>query len=212
MTTLTIVVPCHNEEAVLPETGRQLMLLLNTLDVHLFLEVCRYYGGIGFHFLQISAVYPFVRGDCNRRGRPAMWYCFSRHVIGFQLMILKQFIKFSGVGVVGTAVQYATLFLLVQVADVYPVVASTIGFLLGAFVNYYLNYIYTFQSSKSHFEAMPKFFSVAAIGLMLNGMIMQFCISFFSLPYIIAQLIATALVLLWNFAANRMWTFMESSS
>ena len=33
MTTLTIVVPCHNEEAVLPETGRQLLLLLDTLHV-----------------------------------------------------------------------------------------------------------------------------------------------------------------------------------
>ncbi len=127
-------------------------------------------------------------------------------------MILKQFIKFSGVGVVGTAVQYATLFLLVQFAGVYPVLASTAGFVLGAFVNYYLNYIFTFRSSKSHFEAMPKFFTVATVGLLLNAMIMEFFISFFGLPYIIAQLIATALVLLWNFSANRMWTFMESSS
>ena len=70
---------------------------------------------------------------------------------GILYMILKQFIKFSGVGVVGTAVQYATLFILVQLAGVYPVLASTAGFVLGAFVNYYLNYIYTFRSSKSHF-------------------------------------------------------------
>ena len=127
-------------------------------------------------------------------------------------MILRQFIKFSGVGVVATAVPYATLFILVQLAGVYPVLASTAGFVLGAFVNYYLNYIYTFKSSKSHFEAMPKFFTVASVGLCLNAMIMEFCISFFGFPYIIAQLIATALVLLWNFAATRMWTFMESSS
>ena len=132
--------------------------------------------------------------------------------IGILYMILKQFIKFSGVGVVGTTVQYATLFILVQLAGVYPVLASTAGFVLGAFVNYYLNYIYTFRSSKSHFEAMPKFFTVATVGLFLNAMIMEFFISFFGFPYIIAQLIATALVLLWNFAANRMWTFMESSS
>jgi len=126
-------------------------------------------------------------------------------------MILRQFIKFAGVGVVGTAVQYTTLFLLVQAAGIYPVMASTAGFVLGAFVNYYLNYIYTFRSSKSHFDAMPKFFSVAAVGLFLNGLIMQFFISYFALPYIFAQLIATGLVLLWNFAANRMWTFTETN-
>ena len=126
-------------------------------------------------------------------------------------MILRQFLKFAGVGVVGTAVQYTTLFVLVQFAGIYPVAASTAGFILGALVNYHLNYIYTFDSSKSHFEAMPKFFSVAAVGLLLNGLIMEFFISFFSFPYIIAQLIATGLVLLWNFAANRMWTFMETN-
>jgi len=126
-------------------------------------------------------------------------------------MILRQFLKFAGVGVVGTAAQYTTLFVLVHFADIYPVAASTAGFILGAFVNYYLNYIFTFESSKPHFEAMPKFFSVAAVGLLLNGLIMEFFISFFSFPYIIAQLIATGLVLLWNFAANRMWTFMETS-
>jgi glycosyltransferase involved in cell wall biosynthesis len=31
MTTLTIVVPCHNEEAVLPETSKRLLSLLGTL-------------------------------------------------------------------------------------------------------------------------------------------------------------------------------------
>jgi putative flippase GtrA len=127
-------------------------------------------------------------------------------------MILKQLIKFTGVGVFGTAVQYVTLFLLVQIADIHPVVASTAGFMLGAFVNYHLNYIYTFRSSKSHFEAMPKFFSVAAVGLFLNGVIMQFFIGYFSIAYIFAQLIATGLVLLWNFTANRMWTFMETNT
>ena len=126
-------------------------------------------------------------------------------------MILRQFLKFAGVGVVGTAVQYTTLFVLVQFAGIYPVAASTAGFILGALVNYHLNYIYTFDSSKSHFEAMPKFFIVASVGLFLNGMIMQFFISYFALPYIFAQLIATALVLLWNFAANRVWTFVESN-
>ena len=126
-------------------------------------------------------------------------------------MVLKQFIKLSGVGVVGTAAQYVILFVLVQFAGANPVVASTAGMVVGAFVNYYLNYIYTFRSSKAHFDAMPKFFSVAAVGLFLNGLIMQFFISYFALPYIFAQLIATGLVLLWNFAANRMWTFMETN-
>ena len=127
-------------------------------------------------------------------------------------MIIRQFIKFSGVGLIGTAVQYTALLLLVQIAGIYPVVASTIGFVMGAFVNYYLNYIYTFKSNKLHIEAMPKFFSVAAVGLFLNGVIMQLLIKYLSFQYILAQLVATGLVLLWNFGANRMWTFIEKEA
>ena len=127
-------------------------------------------------------------------------------------MIFRQLLKFSGVGRVGTAVQYVTLFALVQFGSFYPVLASTTGFVMGAFVNYYLNYIYTFKSDKSHFEAMPKFFSVAAVGMFLNGLIMELLISNIDLQYILAQLVATALVLLWNFTANRMWTFTANKS
>jgi putative flippase GtrA len=127
-------------------------------------------------------------------------------------MIFRQFLKFSGVGLVGTTVQYVTLFVLVQLGGIYPVLASTTGFVMGAFVNYHLNYIYTFKSDKSHFEAMPKFFSVAAVGMFLNGLIMELLISNINLQYIFAQLVATGIVLLWNFTANRMWSFTEGKS
>ena len=127
-------------------------------------------------------------------------------------MIFRQFLKFSGVGLVGTAVQYVTLFVLVQFGGIYPVLASTTGFVMGAFVNYYLNYIYTFKSDKSHYEAMPKFFSVAAVGMFLNGLIMELLISNINLQYIFAQLVTTGIVLLWNFTANRIWTFTEGKS
>ena len=144
-----------------------------------------------------------------RRAEECAWLPYGN---GTPYMILKQYIKFTGLGVVATAVQYASMFMLVQLAGVYPVLASTDGFVLVAFVNCYLNYIYTFRSSKSLFEAMPKFFTVASVGLFLDAVIMEFFISFFGFPYITAQLNATALVLLWSFAANRKWTFMESSS
>ena len=127
-------------------------------------------------------------------------------------MIFRQFLKFSGIGLFGTAVQYVTLFVLVQFGGIYPVLASTTGFVMGAFVNYHLNYTYTFKIEKSHFEAMPKFFSVAAVGMLLNGLIMELLISNLSLQYILAQLVATALVLFWNFTANRIWTFTENKS
>ena len=56
---------------------------------------------------------------------------------------------------------------------------------------------------------MTKFFTVALIGLFFNGLIMSFCTSSLQLHYLLSQVIATSLVLLWNFMANHKWTFHE---
>jgi putative flippase GtrA len=123
--------------------------------------------------------------------------------------VVRQFFTFSGVGLIGTAAQYITLIVLVRAADIYSVLASSIGFIIGAIVNYILNYHITFASKKSHHDAIWKFFSVAFVGLFLNAIIMQFFISYLMVPYLLAQVFATGLVLVWHFSANRMWTFME---
>lgn len=123
--------------------------------------------------------------------------------------IFNQFMKFACVGVVGTLVQYTLLVILVQGAEFNPTLASTVGFTFGAFTNYYLNYNYTFASDKNHSEAISKFFTVALVGMLLNGLIMHFCTDVMAVPYLLAQVIATCLVLLWTFSANRWWTFNE---
>ncbi len=122
-------------------------------------------------------------------------------------MIVKQFASFMAVGAVGTAAHYSALIALVQIAGVNPVPASGVGFIVGALVNYALNYRLTFRSTKQHRESMPKFFIVAALGLVLNTALMVLLIESLKLYYLVGQVIATAIVLLWNFTANRLWTF-----
>lgn len=82
--------------------------------------------------------------------------------------------------------------------------ASTVGAIGGALVNYVLNYRYTFNSDVAHRSAMVKFFTVALIGLLLNTAFMALLTQ---LHYFIAQIIATFFVLLWNYIANLLWTF-----
>ena len=123
--------------------------------------------------------------------------------------LLGQFIRFAKVGVVGTLAQYLALFVLVQWWDVYAIIASAFGFVLGTVVNYSLNYYYTFQSDRRHREAMTKFFVVAGVGLLLNVLVMTLAMEVFSVHYFLAQLIATGLVLIWNFSGSRWWVFVE---
>ena len=122
-------------------------------------------------------------------------------------MIGKQFVSFTAVGAVGTAAHYSALIALVQIMHLNPVRASGVGFVIGAFVNYALNYRLTFRSKKLHRESMPKFFIVASLGLVLNTLLMALLVEALKLYYIVSQIVATASVLIWNFLANRSWTF-----
>lgn len=118
-----------------------------------------------------------------------------------------RFVVFAAVGAVGTLGHYATMIALVQAARVPPVAASVAGFVVGMVINYVLNYRITFKSRKRHREAATKFFLVAGVGLALNTALMHALTGVVALHYLLAQVLTTVLVLLWNFAANHWWTF-----
>lgn len=118
-----------------------------------------------------------------------------------------QFLLFAGLGVIGTLGHYTTLIVLVQFWSVDPVFASSFGFVVGAIINYILNYHFNFQSDKRHTEALTKFLIVAIIGAAINGFIMYIGIENTQINYLIVQIFATCVVLLWNFVLNKLWTF-----
>ena len=120
---------------------------------------------------------------------------------------IQQFITFAGVGAIGTAGHYITLIVLVQAGGVVPVLASSAGFVVGAIINYVLNYRYTFQSNKRHSETMYKFFLVAVFGAGLNGFIMYLGTEVGDIHYLLVQICATGVVVFFTFLLNRLWTF-----
>lgn len=124
--------------------------------------------------------------------------------------LLSQFSKFAIVGAVATSVHYVVLILLVQALDLNPVHASATGFVCGAFVGYVLNYRVTFRSSKRHWETIPKFFLAALSGLVINTLIMMALTGGMNVHYLMSQVVATGMVLMWNFSVNRWWTFGEN--
>ena len=90
--------------------------------------------------------------------------------------------------------------------------ASAAGALLGAWINYTLNYHFTFRSSKRHREAVLKFAAVATVGLVLNTLFMWVGVELIGAHYLLGQIVTTGLVLIWSFAGNRFWTFQSSDA
>lgn len=120
-----------------------------------------------------------------------------------------QFLRFTLVGGVGTAAHYSILILLVSGLHVHPVPGSTVGFLVGMIINYTLNKSFTFSSTRAHREAFWRFATVAAIGISINTSAMAFLTMILNLHYLLAQVLATALALSWNFLGSRHWVFSD---
>ena len=119
----------------------------------------------------------------------------------------RQFIVFFGVGAVATAVHYCLMIALADGLKVDPVLAAAVGYTAGAVVNYLLNYHYTFASKGKHRDTVAKFAVVALSGLALNVLLVGVMVKSMGLHYLLAQAIATGLILGWNFVLNKMWTF-----
>lgn len=120
-----------------------------------------------------------------------------------------EFLRFAAVGTVGAVAHYSLLILAVEGMGIGAVAASSAGAVLGALVNYALNRRFTFNSDKSHAEALAKFLTIAGVGFVLNGLLMALFVEWLGIFYLLSQLLATGLVLMWNFLGNRFWTFRD---
>ena len=119
----------------------------------------------------------------------------------------KQLIKYAGVGGVSAIFHYATLVACVELFNINPVAAAVAASTVGAGVNYWLNYHYTFASDRRHLQSVPRFLVVASTGAGLNAGLMHVGVNLVEMHYLPAQLITTVIVFFWNFLINRRWTF-----
>ena len=119
---------------------------------------------------------------------------------------LTRFVRFVLVGGIATAIQYALLVILVRGTAMAPTAASSIGFVASAVVNYILSYRFTFRSDRPHGAVAAKFGALTGAGLLINSGIMHVMVGI-RVQYLLAQVCATAVVLVWNFVGNSLWTF-----
>ncbi len=124
---------------------------------------------------------------------------------------IHQFLRFLMVGGIVAVVHFGILIALVSSSDVSPTLASTIGFVVSAAINYLLNYTFTFRSTARHSAAIVKFALVALIGLSLNAALMKAGTDGLGINYLFVQTVAIACVVVWNFFANKHWTFGQAT-
>ena len=125
---------------------------------------------------------------------------------------VKQFIRFCVVGTTCAALDWGIYFLIKHFtswdSQSLKQVMKALSFVFSASSSYILNRLWTFKSRDMNIGAQAiKFFAVAAVGLGLNNLFFYLFTGIFKLADIIGLILATFLVLFWNFAASRKWVF-----
>jgi putative flippase GtrA len=121
--------------------------------------------------------------------------------------LFRQFSSFTVVSVIATSVHYCVLIALVEITGVSAVAAALAGYSAGGTVSYALNRRHVFHSNAPHEVAATRFAFVAAAGFGLTYLFMSLLVQRAHVPYFPAQVATTVIVMAWNFAAHKLWTF-----
>ena len=127
---------------------------------------------------------------------------------------LNRFLRFAIIGMIGTLVDFGLLIVFKEVFGFPTLRANILSYSAGIVNNFILNRLWTFSEAREKHVMLQltQFVVVSLIGLGLNTLIvisLEDLMPFSDMGYITAKIIATGFVLLWNFIANRLWTFSD---
>ena len=120
--------------------------------------------------------------------------------------LARQFSRFLAVGIATTAVHYGVLIALVEAWSINPVWATSAGFVTAVLFSYLLNRRYTFDERPAFHSGLLKYYAAVSVGLVFNAGTMAL-LTAWGLYYLLAQIIASGVALIWNFLAARFVVF-----
>lgn len=119
-----------------------------------------------------------------------------------------ELIKFLNVGIISTSAHYLTMYICLTLLNFSELISSTIGYLTGSIISYFLNFKFTFNSSRSHKATILQFYCVVFLGAIINHASMSFLITIFHVSF--AQIVSTLIVFFVNFFIMKYWVFYEN--
>lgn len=124
--------------------------------------------------------------------------------------IFFKFFKFGIVGFSGLFVDFGTTYIVKEKLSGHKYLANSLGFILAATSNYFLNRLWTFESHEANIGVQYiKFFTVSVVGLVFSNTIIWVLHEKFKLNFYVAKAMAIGVVMIWNFFANLVFTFGE---
>lgn len=124
--------------------------------------------------------------------------------------LLAQFARFGIVGALAFAIDFGVLVLLTELLSLDPVVSATVSFTVSVAFNYLasMRFVFTRRDDLSRSREFVIFIVLSVLGLIINDLIMWAGTAFADIDYRIIKILATAVVMIWNFITRKL--FLES--
>lgn len=120
---------------------------------------------------------------------------------------IRQFFLYLLVGTGATFVEWIFFYGLNQILEVNYFLATTIAFLFSTFANWLLGKLLLFHKNLGTLQELFKVYLTSMAGLAMNLLIMWIAIDFMSADEMLAKIIATGIVFIWNFVVRKYFIY-----
>ncbi|MFT4344163.1 MAG: GtrA family protein [Candidatus Woesearchaeota archaeon] len=121
----------------------------------------------------------------------------------------KGFIRFCLVGIISTTCNY-TLFLILLFSGVHYIIASSLGYISGIIISYFINKSFTFNvTQKTTIHHLAKYYAVFILSLIFGLGLIHVQVSYFLIHPAIAYAVVLAITTVTNYLGTHYLVFAK---
>lgn len=122
--------------------------------------------------------------------------------------LITKIFKFAIVGFTSFFIDMGVTYLVKEKTRYGQYVANTCGFIVAVSFNFTMNRSWTFNSHDQNIQGQFMWYIASMIfGLLISNILIYFFNEKWKINFYIAKLLATAVVMVWNFVVNNLWIF-----
>ncbi len=128
------------------------------------------------------------------------------------IKLIKQLMSYFVTGGIAALVEWGVFWVLDYPLSLGWLLSTVLSFLAGAFTNLTVGRLTTFKNEakeRSYVRDILPVMSVCIVGLLFNTLLMFIFSRLDIVPDIVAKIISTGIVFLWNFAGRKIFVYKE---